>query len=138
MKQTKGRMKPERPIDSFTSVKDSGKRQEFETGSRRDSREGKGRFDLLPPYAITRLAIHFENGATKYGDGNYLKGQPTHRYMESALRHLFKYIDGDREEDHLSASAWNILALISTEKLCREDQLPGGLDDYKDATTVRG
>ena len=122
----------------FTEVKDSGKRQEFETGSRRDTRDGKGRFDLLPPYAMTRLAIHFENGAKKYGGGNYLLGQPTRRYMESALRHLFKYIAGYRDEDHLSASAWNILAIISTEKLCRDGKLPGELDDYKDPDKLRG
>lgn len=122
----------------FKGVKDSGKRQKFETGSHRDAREGKGRFDLLPPYAIKRLAIHYEHGATKYGDSNYLLGQPTRRYMESALRHLFAYIGGSRDEDHLSASAWNILALISTEQLCREGKLPGGLNDYEDADAVRG
>ena len=32
-------------------IKDSGKREEFQTGSRRDTREGKGRFDLFPPLA---------------------------------------------------------------------------------------
>lgn len=122
----------------YRAVLDSGKRQEFDTGSRRDSRDGKGRFDLLPPYAITRLAIHYENGAAKYGDGNYLKGQPTKRYMESAIRHLFRYIAGDRSEDHLSAAAWNILAIVSTEKLCREGKLPEDLDDYKDSAAVRG
>jgi hypothetical protein len=52
-------------------VKDSGKRQEFSTGARRDISTGKGRFDLLPPYAITRLAQHFENGSLKYGDRNW-------------------------------------------------------------------
>lgn len=122
----------------YNGVVDSGKRQEFETGSRRDSRIGKGRFDLLPPYAITRLAIHFENGSNKYGDGNYLKGQPTSRYMESALRHLFKYIAGSRDEDHLAAAAWNILAIISTERLCRDGKLPKELDGYSNPDTVRG
>ena len=38
------------------STKDSGARREFTTGSRRDSRRGKGRFDLISPIAIRRLA----------------------------------------------------------------------------------
>lgn len=125
-------------MNDYTEVKDSGRRQEFETGSRRDTREGKGRYDLLPPYAIERLAKHFENGARKYGDGNYLLGQPTRRYMESALRHLFRYMSGQRDEDHLIAAAWNILAIVSTEKLCRENRLPGDLDDYADPNKVSG
>ncbi len=108
----------------FNSVKDSGKREEFLTGSVRDTREGKGRFDLLPPYAITRLAQHYENGAKKYGDRNWEKGQYLSRYMDSALRHLFKYLGGSREEDHLVAVAWNILGYIETEKWIDDGVLP--------------
>ena len=37
-------------------LKDSGKREEFPTGSRRDQRAGKGRFDLIPTMALRRLA----------------------------------------------------------------------------------
>ena len=36
-------------------LKDSGKREEFTTGSRRDTREGKGRYDLISPIALTRV-----------------------------------------------------------------------------------
>ncbi|HUS51203.1 MAG TPA: dATP/dGTP diphosphohydrolase domain-containing protein, partial [Candidatus Paceibacterota bacterium] len=71
----------------FKEVKDSGKRQDFDTGSRRDTRDGKGRYDLLPVRAIKRLAKHYENGAKKYGDRNWEKGQPLSRYLDSALRH---------------------------------------------------
>lgn len=117
-----------KPGSSFFIV-DSGKRQEFNTGSVRDTREGKGRFDLLPPYAITRLAQHFENGAVKYGDRNWEKGQPLSRYLDSALRHLFKYLGGSREEDHLAAVAWNALAFIETEYRIGQDRLPKELDD---------
>ena len=58
----------------WETVMDSGERQEFSTGSVRDTRKGKGRFDLLPPKAIRRLAVHFESGAIKYGDRNWEKG----------------------------------------------------------------
>lgn len=110
-------------------IKDSGKRQEFTTGSRRDTREGKGRFDLLPTRALTRLAQHFEGGAGKYGDRNWEKGQPLSRYMDSALRHAFKHLGGQRDEDHLIAAAWNLLCLADTEMRIQEGLLSKDLDD---------
>lgn len=113
----------------FNAVKDSGERQEFNTGSRRDTREGKGRYDLLPAHAIRRLAKHFENGARKYGERNWEKGQPLSRYLDSAMRHLFCYLEGDRSEDHMSACAWNCMAFIETEKKINEGLLPKELDD---------
>lgn len=110
--------------NEFTAVKDSGKREDFITGSRRDSREGKGRFDLLPAYAIKRLAQHFENGARKYGDRNWERGQPLSRYLDSALRHVFTYMDGARDEDHIIAAVWNLLAYVWTEEQVRQGLLP--------------
>lgn len=114
----------------FNEVKDSGERQEFDTGSVRDSRKGKGRFDLLPPSAIKRVARHFEFGAVKYGDRNWEKGQPLTRYADSALRHLFAALDGAVDEDHLAAVAWNIMALMETMERITLGQLPMELDDW--------
>lgn len=98
----------------FDEVKDSGERQDFGTGSVRDTQTGKGRYDLLPPRAVRRLAQHFENGAVKYGDRNWEKGQPLGRYLDSALRHTFAILQGKRDEDHAAAAAWNLLAFIET------------------------
>lgn len=42
-------------------IKDSGNRQEFETGAVRDMQEGKGRCDLLPLDVVSDLFIHCEN-----------------------------------------------------------------------------
>jgi hypothetical protein len=114
---------------SFDKVVDSGERQSFETGSVRDTRAGKGRFDLIPPYALYRLARHYENGAKKYGDHNWLKGQPVSRYLDSAIRHLFKYLGGFRDEDHLTAVAWNALAAVETLYRIEASMLPKTLDD---------
>lgn len=113
----------------FKEVKDSGKRQEFPTGSRRDLNTGKGRYDLLPTYAIQRLAQHFENGAVKYGDRNWEKGQPLSRYLDSAIRHAFKGLAGIKDEDHLAASCWNLLCLIETEHRIELGLLPKELND---------
>ena len=93
----------------FDTLKDSGQRQEWETGSVRDIRKGKGRYDLLPVYAVSRLAKHLELGADKYGDRNWELGQPLSRYLDSALRHLFQVLEG-RQMRYLSGGM-NIMAL---------------------------
>ncbi len=113
----------------FDKVKDSGKRQEFKTGSVRDSNEGKPRFELITPLALHRLAVHYANGSKKYGDDNWTKGQPLRRYIESAERHLFKLKMGFTDEDHESACAWNILAFMHTKMMIEAGDLPKELDN---------
>lgn len=113
----------------FDQVKDSGKRQEFTTGSRRDTQDGKGRYDLISPISLKRLAMHFENGAKKYGDRNWELGQPLTRYLDSAIRHIYCYLEGKRDEDHAIAGAWNLLALVHTEEMIRRGVLPKELND---------
>lgn len=117
------------PDTYFASVKDSGKREAFDTGSQRDTREGKGRFDLMSPFVLQRDARHLENGAVKYGDRNWEKGQPLSRYYDSALRHMNKYLMGMRDEDHLAAARWNIAAIMHTEHMISLGQLPAELND---------
>lgn len=114
---------------NYDKVNDSGVREEFETGSRRDTREGKGRYDLITPIGLARLARHYENGAKKYGDRNWEKGQPLTRYLDSALRHIFAFLGGDRSEDHMAAAAWNVMAEMHTEELVNEKNLPSELND---------
>lgn len=104
-------------------IKDSGKRQQFNTGAVRDAQSGKGRYDLLPMRAIARLARHFEAGAKKYGDRNWEKGIPISRYMDSGMRHLCKYMQGERDEDHLAACAWNIMCAMDTEERILKDNI---------------
>jgi hypothetical protein len=121
-------------IEGWNQVKDSGIREEFNTGSKRDSRNGKGRFDLLPFYAIQRLARVYENGAIKYGDNNWRLGQPCSRYLDSALRHLFKAGAGWMDEDHFAQAMWNIAAIIETQKMIELKKAPDVLDDLSEFT----
>jgi len=120
---------PNKFVKRGYEVRDSGKRQEFVTGSRRDTRVGKGRYDLLSPIAIRRIAKVYEGGAAKYGDRNWEKGQPLSRYLDSALRHLFQVLEGNRDEDHAAQSAWNLMAFIHTEERISAGKLPKELDD---------
>lgn len=110
-------------------VKDSGERQEFETGSRRDLQKGKGRFDLIPTLPMRRLARHYEAGAVKYGDRNWEKGQPLMRYLDSAERHLNMLKSGDLTEDHAAAAAWNMFSYMHTLAAIEAGLLPKSLDD---------
>ena len=40
--------------------------------------------------------------------------------MDSALRHIFKYLDGWDDEDHISAAAFNILGAMEMEATHKE------------------
>ena len=116
-------------------IKDSGNRREFKSGAVRDIQEGKGRMDLLPACAIIRLSKHFENGAKKYEERNWEKGIPTHSFIDSAIRHLMKYLDGATDEDHLCAAAWNCMCCMWTEEK-RPDliDIPSRLNQVVDAS----
>lgn len=89
--------------------------ERFKTGAVRDV-GGKGRMDLLPWCAIRRLSIHMEKGSEDHGERNWEKGIPMHCFLDSAFRHLSKYMDGFTDEDHLCAAAWNVLCAMWTEE----------------------
>ena len=105
------------------AILDSGDRTQFQSGAVRDMHEGKGRCDLLPMCVMLRLARHYEQGALKYSDRNWEKGIPAHSFADSALRHIFKYMDGQTDEDHLIAAIWNLCGLAWTE-----EKMPGMMD----------
>lgn len=110
-------------------VKDTGNRTEFGTGAVRDIGEGKGIPREIPPIALIRLARHFENGAKKYGIGNFRKGIPLTSLYDSAFRHLLSASQGITDEDHLSAALWNIAVWIWTDNEIQNGRLPATLDD---------
>lgn len=96
--------------------------EEFKTGAIRDT-GGKGRMDLLPWAALLRISKHMENAVADghYPERNWEKGMPVHNMLDSALRHLAKYMDGWTDEDHLAAAATNLLMALWTEEK-RPDQ----------------
>lgn len=107
-------------------TKDSGSRQEFESGMVRDTQEGKPRYDLIPTGPLKRLADLYARGAEKYDDDNWKKGQPYSRAYASLFRHLMQWRNGDTDEDHLAAVAWNAFTIMYYE-----DNKPE-LDDLSD------
>ncbi len=113
----------------MTTIKDSGKRQEFGTGSVRDTQDNKGRYDLLPTRAMREVALHFQGGSKKYGDRNWELGQPLSRYLDSGLRHAFLVLQGETDENHAAAAAWNFLCFLDTRARIAAGLLPAELND---------
>jgi len=95
-------------------IKDSGKREQYE-GMVRDTSEGKIRFDLaLDGPLVKRLAQHLTEGAKKYEARNWMKAcslEEYERFRESLIRHFFQYINGETDEDHFAAVAFNLNGL---------------------------
>ncbi|MDE6568194.1 MAG: DUF5664 domain-containing protein [Lachnospiraceae bacterium] len=102
----------------ISNIDDGGDRMSYGNGKAvREPSTGKGRYDLITPFGIARLARWYELGAQKYADRNWEKGMPFSRYIDSAKRHIDKYIMGMSDEDHLAAAVWNILCIIHHEEL---------------------
>lgn len=86
----------------------------FSTGAERDT-GGKGRCDLLPHSALLRVSRQMEGALAEHEERNWERGIPMHSFLDSAMRHLFKYMDGWVDEDHLAAAATNVLMALWTE-----------------------
>lgn len=105
-------------------IKDSGERRKFGSGAHRDISFGKGRFDLKPPETDMALAQYFEEGGTKYADRNWEKGLPVSCFIDSAERHLNKFIAGLADENHLVAAIWNLHCVYATILRIQKGLLP--------------
>ena len=116
------------------TTKDSGKRRNFSTGAVRDVATGKGRYDLISPLVLERLAGLYERGAVKYADRNWEKGMELSVYMDSGLRHIFQFLEGKRDEDHLVAGIWNFSALLHIEEMIERGLLPKELNNLPNYT----
>lgn len=125
-------------------TKDSGDREEYKSGMRRDIRADKPRFDLLFPLKLAysktmmhRWAMLMARGAHKYGERNWelaSGNEELYRFKESATRHLFQWLcHVDDGEDHAAAVFFNIAAaeyvrdMMASTKLPPEADFPHGI-----------
>lgn len=99
------------------AVKDSGKRQEFDSGMVRDTQEGKVDYiNIRFGPMFDRWATHLTAGRVKYPDvapgvpnWTLAAGVPEYiRARESAARHFEQWLRGDTDEDHAAACFFNI------------------------------
>src|SRR5665213_3922478 len=93
-------------------VKDSGTRQQFESGMVRDTADDKIDWGLIVDGPmIKRWAVHLTKGAVKYSSRNWMKaeGEPElDRFRASAFRHFMQWYLGETDEDHAAAVFFNI------------------------------
>lgn len=111
-------------------VLDSGKqRRKSSTGCERDNRAGKGRFDLLPIFALERDALLYEKGASKYEARNWELGQDFSWCLDSAIRHILQYLMGYHREDNLAAARFHLASVMHYEEMIERGVLPASLND---------
>jgi len=92
----------------------------FATGAVRSTDAEGERWDLITPIGLRRLAQTCAEGAAKYGEYNWQKGIPASVMLNHAIRHLYLYLAGDTNEDHLAHAAWNILGVCHFEEVMPE------------------
>ena len=103
--------------DTDFVVKDSGTRQSFASGMVRDTQNGKVNYlRIMDGPMYDRWAVHLSKGAEKYPDirpgvANWTLAageEEMARFKQSAARHFHQWLRGDTDEDHASATFFNI------------------------------
>ena len=93
-------------------LKDSGQRQQFDSGMVRDTATDKIDYSLaLDGPMFERLAAHLTKGAQKYSKRNWMQASgdaELARFRESAVRHFVQWLRGDEDEDHAASVFFNI------------------------------
>lgn len=111
---------------------DSGVREEYDSGMKRDTEAGKARFDLVVPLDVpyeeqilTRFAALMARGAEKYDARNWEKANSEvelARYYSSGFRHFMQWLTGETDEDHAAAVLFNIMCAETLKyKLSQEE-----------------
>jgi len=101
------------------TTKDSGKREEYQSWMRRDTQEGKPRYDLIPTWFLKRLAWLFQRGAIKYWEDNYQLADSREEYKRfraSGRRHFIQVMDWEDDEDHKMSVVFNLIAMDMMEQ----------------------
>lgn len=107
----------------------NGKRTTYESGALRSDRTGRGRYDLISPHALKRLAVQYEEGGRQKGERNWELGFPISRALCSAIGHIMDQLVGDRSEDHYAAASWQLFCAMHFEELIEQGKLPVELND---------
>lgn len=86
----------------------------YESGAQRSKDAEDTRYDLFHPHPMQRIAVVWANGANKYGAFNHERGFPIWSCLNHCLRHIWKWLSGDRSEDHFAHATCNLfMAMIS-------------------------
>lgn len=91
----------------------------MEKATRHNTGKPQLSYILSAPKALEQLAARFEAGAEKYDRDNWKKGLIKEEVIDSLMRHLAAYFNGERvDEDGLtnvSGILWNAFVLTEFE-----------------------
>ena len=119
-------------------TKDSGKRESYDSGMVRDTQDGKPDFSLMFPempyneQPITRFAALMTRGAEKYGRRNWQVAnsqEELERFKASAFRHFIQWLTGEKDEDHMAAVMFNLVACEHTKFVIEKESKNARKDD---------
>lgn len=100
---------------------------------KRPVRTNAGRFDLIPPLALRRLAQLFERDAALYGARDWETGRPLADYVNDAHHHLNLLMAGDNSDDHASRIAWAMLCFMHNHAMIQAGRIAPILDNMPEA-----
>ena len=122
-------------MDTNTFKKLGSEETIHSTGAQRDTRVGKGAFHWMPWTALFLVSRIYENGNKQRGIRNWEKGMPISEYLDSTMRHITRYIAGDRAEPHLAQACWNVINALQTAIWVKMGLRPKELNDLPDHFT---
>ena len=70
------------------------------------------RFDLIDAKVLFNLAETLKTGADKYGENNW-REIPEKNHVNRAMIHLWAYLDGDTQDDHLGHAFCRIMMALA-------------------------
>jgi len=73
------------------------------------------RFDLIDPKAIFALAGVLYQGAERHGEDNWRK-IPVRDHLNHALAHIYAYMAGDEQDDHLGHALCRMMFAVALSK----------------------
>jgi len=105
-------------VETATALKAaSDNLKHFESGAVRSKDADHARYDLIPQAAIEAMAITLKKGEERYGKDNWKKGIPAEDLMNHCLQHIYKWLDGDRSEEHIAHAMCNLAFLAYFESI---------------------
>ena len=102
-------------------TKNSGNNITYEWWCKRESKEWKVNYTLIPYHQIKKLAELFTRWGAIYWNDNWKNGleneEYTEKMKESALRHMYQFLMWEEDEAHDSAVIFNLMCYSERKRL---------------------
>lgn len=81
---------------------------------RNDTNPMRPKYNLIPTWALERLAVLYAEGASKFGENNWKlanREEDLSSFHESMMRHMIQYVNNEKNEDHFARIIWNLIGM---------------------------